>query len=122
VLGLSGLAACAAPATRDAGVDPLFVDATPRLGEDIVVFGELRWRAQTRELVPMAAERLALPRPCLPILIPLGETTLAQAAMRLDGKRVRVEGVIVEAMARGLVATPACRKVGLRVAVLEAAK
>ena len=115
------LSACAPHATRDDAVASVFVDATSQLGEDVIVHGVLRWQDQSRELVPAGragADRF--PPPCLPILIPLGEQELAEAATRLNGKRVRVEGVIVDAVPRGLVTTAGCRRVGLRVAVLEA--
>jgi hypothetical protein len=115
------LSACAPRVAREVAPAPVFVDATPLLGEDVVVHGVLRWQDRSRELVPADdAGARRLPRPCLPILIPLGEQALADAATRLNGKRVRVEGVIVDAVPRGLVATKACQAVGLRVAVLDA--
>ena len=113
--------ACAPRVAREAAIAPVFVDATPLLGQDVTVHGVLRWHDGYRELLSgddRDADRV--PRPCLPILIPLGETALASAATQLNGKRVRVEGVIVDAVPRGLVATPACQPVGLRVAVLVA--
>jgi hypothetical protein len=115
------LGACAPRIDRDAALPAVFVDAAPLLGEDVTVHGMLRWHDQTRELVPadgVGADRF--PRPCLPVLLPLGERALAAAAMQLDGKRVRVEGVIVDAVSRGLVATKGCQPVGLRVTVLAA--
>lgn len=113
--------ACAPRGARETPVDPLFVDATSRLGEDVVVHGVLRWQDGYRELLTVSGAGAAgAPRPCLPILIPLGEQSLADAATQLNGKHVRVEGVIVDAVARGMVTTPSCQPVGVRVAVLVA--
>jgi hypothetical protein len=117
------LAGCAHRVAQPGPPDPVFLDATPRLGETVSVRGTLAWAFPDRDLYPPGATaRRRDPAHCLPVLIPVGDATLAAIATRLNGSLVQVDGVIVQAAPPGPATLSTCKAAGIRVEALAPAR
>ena len=113
------LGGCAHRVAHASPPEPVFLDATPLLGETVSVRGTLAWEFPDRDLYPPGATvRSRTPAQCLPVLIRIDDKALAEAATRLHGSTVRVDGVIVAAGAPGPEALASCKPVGIRVEAL----
>ena len=110
---------CAHRVAQSAPAEPVFLDATPLLGETVSVRGTLAWEFPDRDLYPPGATARTRERgECLPVLIRVDDAALAETATRLNGTTVRVDGVIVAAGAPGPDALASCKPVGIRVDAL----
>jgi hypothetical protein len=124
---LASLSAAIIAACSHASLSPspgttneIFVDASDRLGELVIVEGFLRYTVENRNLYPRSIATKGFSHEyCLPMLVPTSNSDLIRIMKAADGTMVRIEGMVTMAAPAGKVSVTACKQVGIEVASMK---
>jgi len=105
-----------APIKPSADEVRLFTDASPMVGQKVLIRGYLRYEFENMNLFPTDNAKLGLVRKsCLPVLIKRQNEGLIDAAYKLNGSLVVISGTIANANAgvSGMVSATNCKQIGI---------
>jgi hypothetical protein len=101
---------------------PLFSDASGMIGQRVSMEGYLRYELENQNLFPVEEAKTGIKKKsCLPILIDSQKKSLIEAATRLNGSIVIINGVIVNTATPGMVTVNICKSVGIDVDSIKGA-
>lgn len=102
-------------------VEQLFLDPSPMIARRISIVGYLRWGADGRDLYPVGVPKKRLPPDrCLPLLVTNDNEELEHKSSSLNGKTVRIDGIIAYTSdSPGMITVNTCKQLGLFVISIE---